>query len=73
MLWEKRKFVTEAFYCITVGNIGAEFYPEIAQCEAQWDEWEKLYQINNEEEANLFTMGKDETDRRIDFLKSSLL
>ncbi|PIP36693.1 MAG: site-specific DNA-methyltransferase, partial [Desulfobacterales bacterium CG23_combo_of_CG06-09_8_20_14_all_52_9] len=35
MLWEKRKFITETFYCITVGCIPEEFYPEIADCEAQ--------------------------------------
>ena len=42
MLWEKRKFVTETFYCITVGQIAETFYPEIADCEAQWDEWRAL-------------------------------
>ena len=26
MLWEKRKFVTETQYCITLGNIAPEFY-----------------------------------------------
>lgn len=44
-LWEKKKFVTETFYVITVGNIAEEFYPEIAACEAQWEEWEKLLGI----------------------------
>jgi REP element-mobilizing transposase RayT len=42
MLWEKKKFVTETFYCITVGSIPEDFYPEIAQCEAQWEEWKAL-------------------------------
>jgi REP element-mobilizing transposase RayT len=42
MLWEKKKFVTETFYLVTVGNIPEAFYPEIAACEAQWKEWEKL-------------------------------
>ena len=46
MLWEKRKFVTEAFYCITVGNILEQFYPEIAACEPQWQEWKRLYAID---------------------------
>ncbi len=30
MLLEKRKFITETQYCITVGNIAEDFYPEIA-------------------------------------------
>ena len=33
LLWEKRKFITETFYCITVGTIGPDFYPEIAACD----------------------------------------
>jgi len=41
-LWEKRKFVTETFYCISVGNVPEVFYPEIAACQAQWEEWERL-------------------------------
>jgi adenine-specific DNA-methyltransferase len=45
MLWEKRKFVTETFYCITIGNIPKTFYPEIAACEAQWDEWKTLFDL----------------------------
>jgi adenine-specific DNA-methyltransferase len=46
MLWEKRKFVTETFYCITIGNIPETFYPEIAACEAQWDEWKTLFDLD---------------------------
>jgi len=42
MLWEKRKFITETQYCITVGNIAEDFYPEIAECEPQWEEWKAL-------------------------------
>jgi len=38
MLWEKRKFITETQYCITVGNIDESFYSDIAVCEAQWAE-----------------------------------
>ena len=45
MLWEKRKFVAETFYCITIGNIPERFYPEIAACEAQWDEWKTLFDL----------------------------
>jgi adenine-specific DNA-methyltransferase len=42
MLWEKRKFVTETFYCVSVGQIAEAFYGEIAGCDAQWDEWKRL-------------------------------
>ncbi|PWH18786.1 MAG: site-specific DNA-methyltransferase [Anaerolineae bacterium] len=48
MLWEKKKFLTETFYVVTVGNIPEAFYPEIAACEAQWEEWKKLGLIPEE-------------------------
>lgn len=68
MLWEKRKFITEVGYCITVGNITKDFYPDIAICEAQWDEWKELFHID-EEATNLFTAGKSKKEKRIEFLK----
>jgi adenine-specific DNA-methyltransferase len=69
MLWEKRKFITETFYCIMVGYIPEEFYPEIAECEAQWEEWKVLFHID-EDEANLLTVGKDNNGRRLEYLKA---
>ena len=45
MLWEKKKFVTETFYCITMGNIPEAFYPEVAACQAQWEEWRTLFDL----------------------------
>jgi adenine-specific DNA-methyltransferase len=68
MLWEKRKFITETQYCITVGNIDESFYPDIAACEPQWAEWKELFHID-EEETNLFTSGRDKKGKRIAFLK----
>ncbi len=64
MLWEKRKFITETFYCITVGHIPEEFYPEIAACEAQWEEWKALFSIDEGKS------GKNRKDRRMEFLKA---
>ena len=46
MLWEKLKFVTEAQYCITLGNIPDDIYPDIVANEAQWEEWQELYGID---------------------------
>jgi adenine-specific DNA-methyltransferase len=65
MLWEKRKFITETFYCITVGNIPQEFYPEVAACEAQWQEWKELFSIDEGKS------GKGKKDRRMEFLKAN--
>jgi len=69
MLWEKRKFVTETFYCITIGNIPESFYPEIAACEAQWDEWKALFAID-ELPKDLLSGNVTTTQGRIDFLKA---
>ena len=68
MLWEKRKFVTETYYCITMGNIADDFYADIAKCEAQWDEWKELFSID-EDQTDLFNAGKDKTGKRVAFLK----
>lgn len=69
MLWEKRKFIIETQYCITVGNIDESFYPDIAAYEPQWAEWKELFHID-EEQTDLFTVGKSKKDRRIAFLKT---
>ena len=69
MLWEKRKFVMETQYCITVGMIEESFYDEIATCESQWMEWKELFPIG-EEEIDLFNSRKDKNGRRIAFLKA---
>lgn len=69
MIFEKRKFVTETQYCITVGNIPEEFHVEIAACEAQWQEWKALFHIE-EEDAGLFAPSGDTGNRRIGFIKT---
>ncbi len=69
MLWEKRKFVVETQYCIAVGSIDAGFYPDIAVCDGQWDEWEDQFGVD-EEQSDLFSLGTSREDRRIDFLRT---
>ncbi len=65
MLWEKRKFITETQYCITIGNIDERFYPAIAACEPQWAEWKDLFHID-ENKADLFNANGN---KRIVFMK----
>ena len=69
VLWEKRKFITETQYCITVGNIDEGFYPDIAVCDPQWVEWKDLFHID-EEQTDLFNTGKGKKDKRLAFLKA---
>lgn len=45
-LWLKRKFVTEANYCITLDRVPEEFYSGIATNEAQLSEWIQLFAID---------------------------
>jgi adenine-specific DNA-methyltransferase len=68
-LFEKRKFIVETQYCITLGNIAEDFYPEIAANDAQWAEWKDLFHID-EEQTDLFTNGKSKKDRRVAFLNA---
>lgn len=45
-LWLKKKFVVETRYCLTLDRVPEELYPEICQNDAQWQEWEELYNIS---------------------------
>ncbi|MEO0585423.1 MAG: site-specific DNA-methyltransferase, partial [Bacteroidota bacterium] len=45
-LWLKKKFVVETNYCITLDKIPDSYYPEIAENEAQWEEWEQLFTLS---------------------------
>jgi len=71
MLWEKKKFVTEVFYLVTVGHVPVPeaFYAEIAACEAQWEEWKTLFAID-ELPQDLLSGNVTTTQGRIDFLKA---
>ncbi|MBO8142177.1 MAG: site-specific DNA-methyltransferase [Firmicutes bacterium] len=68
-LWEKKKFVTDTFWCITVGHIPENFYPEIAANQAQWEEWRALFSID-ELPKNLFSGDLETSEDRIAFLKA---
>jgi len=69
MLWEKKKFVTETFYVVTLGNIPETFYPEIAACEAQWDEWKDMLGIDALPK-DLFSGDTRTQEGQLDLLKA---
>jgi len=48
-IFEKKKFVTECHYCLTLDRVPEELYPEIAKNEAQIEEWKKLFAIDEAE------------------------
>lgn len=45
-LFEKKKFVVQADYCLTLDNVPDDLYPEVAANGAQYDEWERLFAIS---------------------------
>ena len=45
-LWLKKKFVVETNYCITLDRVPEELYAEVASCDAQCEEWIKLFAID---------------------------
>jgi adenine-specific DNA-methyltransferase len=45
-LWLKKKFVVETSWCVRLGLIPEEFFPEIVANEAQREEWVKLLAID---------------------------
>lgn len=69
MLFEKKKFVLKADYCMTLNLVQDGFYAEIGKNEAQVAEWRKLFKLDETTKNTLYhTQGKREVDS--DFLKS---
>ena len=58
-LWLKRKFVTQADYCITLDRIPRELYPEICANDRQREEWVRLFAID-EIRGDLLSAGYSE-------------
>jgi len=59
-LFEKRKFVVQTDYCITLDRVPEDFYPEILANEAQLAEWRRLYNVDAWEEGLLWQGEFDE-------------
>jgi adenine-specific DNA-methyltransferase len=45
-LFEKKKFVVQTDYCITLDRVSEAFYPEILANAAQLEEWRQLYNVD---------------------------
>jgi adenine-specific DNA-methyltransferase len=56
-LFEKKKFVVQTGYCITLDRVPGEFYAEILANEAQLEEWRRLYNVDAWSQ-DLFWQGK---------------
>ena len=54
MLWEKRKFVVDTHYCVTLGNVQSDFHQEIVDNDGQWEEWRELFGIEGSDRSFSF-------------------
>jgi adenine-specific DNA-methyltransferase len=45
-LWEKKKFIIETNYCITLDKIDEEHYEQILACDEQLAEWKELFDVD---------------------------
>lgn len=69
MLWEKKKFVLRADYCMTLDLVPEKFYNEIGRNERQVAEWKELFKLDETTKGALDSIkGKKTLD--LDFLKS---
>ncbi|MEA3350352.1 MAG: site-specific DNA-methyltransferase [Chloroflexota bacterium] len=56
-LFEKKKFVVQTDYCLTLDQVPGELYAEILANRAQLDEWQQLYRLDEWDET-LFWQGQ---------------
>ena len=52
-LWEKKKFIIETNYCITLDKIDEDYYEEIFACKEQLEEWKELFDVDVQSVENL--------------------
>ncbi len=52
-LWEKKKFVVRAEYCMTLDRVPEEFYSKILKNEVQIEEWKELFKLEEVERGTL--------------------
>lgn len=65
-LWLKKKFVVETNYCVTLDRVPEKLYPEVLANEAQVEEWQRLFAIDEIGEGLFAGGGMNE-----EFLKAN--
>ena len=68
-LWLKKKFIIETNYCITLDRVPEELFAEVAACDAQCEEWIKLFAIDGIQ-ADLHSPGFSRP-LTVEFLKAN--
>lgn len=72
-LWEKKKFVTNTDYCITLDYIDEKYYPTILSNKEQLQEWRDLFSFDISEKLKEFKGNINNTGKKEDELKIALL
>ncbi len=67
-LWLKKKFIIETNYCITIDRVPEELFAEVAACDAQCEEWIKLFAID---EIQPICIVRDSHGLYAEFLKAN--
>lgn len=60
MLFEKKKFIVNTDYCMTLDNVPEELYPKILNNKDQINEWRTLYGIGEEEQATITSFNAND-------------
>lgn len=68
-LWLKKKFVVDTQYCVTLDRVPEALYPEIAENDAQHQEWIRLFAID-EIQGDLINPGYS-SPLTVEFLKAN--
>lgn len=69
-LWLKKKFVVQSDYCITLDRVPEELYEEITACDAQREEWVRLFGIDKITNDGSFLAGYSEP-LTVEFLRQN--
>ena len=58
MLWEKRKLVVDAQYCVRLAHIPSSLYADILANDSQWDEWEEMLGVSDSSRSPSFIASR---------------
>ncbi|MEI6674871.1 MAG: site-specific DNA-methyltransferase [Verrucomicrobiota bacterium] len=69
-LFEKKKFITDCHWCLTLDRVSSSLLPEVAANPQQWEQWEDLHKISTiESKTKAWAKGKD-PEKALTWLKS---
>ena len=69
-LWLKKKFIVQADYCITLDRVPEVMYEDITACDAQREEWVRLFGIDKIKKDGLLLEGYSEP-LTVEFLRQN--